>query len=540
MGSRQPSLKALALPLLCSVGVATAGILDYPAVPRALNGTTLPPTNSVPPTSSGPATTTTSSSSSSSASSRSSSTSSTTTTTIAGGTTGGEAPPTTTTPPNTTDGPTTGDSGSTTSTITAPPVITVDWSSVTLSSTDGVSTATHDSHGWPIIPVINCWFCPPSGGGGSSGGGIVIPGITGPGVFPPPHPDVIKSLGFSTNMPSITLDPEGDPSFPTEAPTQDPTDSPTDSPTTTVSPTSTSTTSSCKSTTTGYDEFVTCSTITGSAVLSTSLDCSTSTSTTVGCDVTETTTTTTVPACPASASGSISAAYSSAREAGATVVDGKTIPLAFWPQETDTPDTTLTGPIGLPTSITSSSSSSTTAETTTTTTTSSSSSSSESTPPATTTTDSPPETTSSAPTPTATWHLTAYSYSCEDKDDDSDFSYYSLQGYEDQNPHETCFNLRNGSTTLPQNSDTSNSCAFFSNGGWDGPHDCSSGTFDKPSSFVIRGGFCTVYSEPDCTGDSNGLSAYSYQGCTSVEDGWVDFDSWGSFRCFAFPNQGDD
>lgn len=60
----------------------------------------------------------------------------------------------------------------------------------------------------------------------------VIPGIVGPGILPPPPAAIEISLGFSANMPSITLDPQGNPSYPTE-----PTNKPTNGPTTSPSPT---------------------------------------------------------------------------------------------------------------------------------------------------------------------------------------------------------------------------------------------------------------------------------------------------------------
>ncbi|TVY25613.1 hypothetical protein LHYA1_G006319 [Lachnellula hyalina] len=99
------------------------------------------------------------------------------------------------------------------------------WDKATPTTTTGVSSATHDSHGWPIIPIAHCWFCPPGNGGGG-GFGVVIPDVTGPGILPPPTQGVKPPVGFSSNMPPITLDAAGDPTFDTVEPTSQPTDSP--------------------------------------------------------------------------------------------------------------------------------------------------------------------------------------------------------------------------------------------------------------------------------------------------------------------------
>ncbi|TVY42216.1 hypothetical protein LSUB1_G003911 [Lachnellula subtilissima] len=98
------------------------------------------------------------------------------------------------------------------------------WDKATPTTTTGVSSATHDSHGWPIIPIAHCWFCPP-GNGGDGGFGVVIPDVTGPGILPPPAEGVKPPVGFSSNMPPITLDAAGDPTFDTVEPTNQPTDS---------------------------------------------------------------------------------------------------------------------------------------------------------------------------------------------------------------------------------------------------------------------------------------------------------------------------
>ncbi|TVY44268.1 hypothetical protein LOCC1_G006809 [Lachnellula occidentalis] len=101
-------------------------------------------------------------------------------------------------------------------------LLVYNWAKATPTTTTGVSSATHDSHGWPIIPLAHCWFCPPDTGGGGGGGGIVIPDITGPGILPPGD---TPPVGFSSNMPAITLDAAGDPTFDTVEPTSEPTDS---------------------------------------------------------------------------------------------------------------------------------------------------------------------------------------------------------------------------------------------------------------------------------------------------------------------------
>ncbi|OTA98039.1 hypothetical protein M426DRAFT_28833 [Hypoxylon sp. CI-4A] len=149
---------------------------------------------------------------------------------------------------------------------------------------------------------------------------------------------------------------------------------------------------------------------------------------------------------------------------------------------------------------------------------------------ASTSTEEPTSTTSSAPSPTATWHLTAYNTDCETQKDSSDFSYYALSGYDDQSPNETCIKLKGD---LQTSSDTTNSCGWYQGGGFTGPDPCSQGSFDQPASFSILTGFCTIYKNDDCTGDHNGVDSMEYSGCTSVKDGWVDLDGWGSMRCFA-------
>ncbi|XXH02384.1 mitochondrial Homoaconitase [Hypoxylon texense] len=119
-------------------------------------------------------------------------------------------------------------------------------------------------------------------------------------------------------------------------------------------------------------------------------------------------------------------------------------------------------------------------------------------------------TTTSAASPTATWFLTL--------------------GYGKQQLHETCISLKKN---LPQESETSESCEWFTNGGHSAGAACSAGTFDKPTSFLIRSGFCTVYSEDGCTGDSNGITSTEYTGCTNTGDLITFPDTWRSMQCFA-------
>ena len=142
------------------------------------------------------------------------------------------------------------------------PILVINWDKVTPITTSGVSLATHDSHGWPIIPVAHCWFCPHNEGGDTGGDAIIIPSIigmsenphpffsflsffssnisSGPGILPPPSPGVEPPIGLSTNMPTITLNAAGDPTFDLVEPTNQPTNS------------ATSTTSESKSSSSSY------------------------------------------------------------------------------------------------------------------------------------------------------------------------------------------------------------------------------------------------------------------------------------------------
>ncbi|KUI54633.1 hypothetical protein VP1G_10694 [Cytospora mali] len=440
------------------------------------------------------------------------------------------------------------------SSTTAPPIITINWSTVTLDSTTGISTATHDSHGWPIIPVLHCWFCPPGGG---SDGGIIIPGVTGPGILPPPSADVESSLGFSTNMPSITLDSQGDPTYSSE-----PTSNPTTKPTTSASSSSSATCTASSTVTDCVTETIYSTLIFASSMSSSTTDFSTSVSTTttkscstvIGCSVTGTTATTSSAiasttmegqSCAVNASASISSLYASAFSAAVTVVSGTTIPLAFY-AETATDGLTVAS-FGFNTSSTSassplpsSSSVSTDPSTSRSSTLSTSSSSSTTVGSATSasrttmssgssTVLSPTSATSSAASAAATWELTAYDTSCDDRD--SDFSYYTLRGTGVQSVDETCLVIQ---SNLPMGVD-GDTCEFFEDGGFDGPKSCSSGTFSQPKSFVIRNGFCTIHHGTDCAGGAyNGADSEEFSGCTNVHDAFLDLEGWGSIQCFAY------
>jgi hypothetical protein len=205
--------------------------------------------------------------------------------------------------------------------VTSLSTILIDWSTITPTTTTGVTKATHNPDGWPIIPGLHCWFCPPNRE--TSGIGFVLPGIRGPGILPPPLPGEVPPSGFSSDMPPITVDTAGDPSYDSTEPTGQPSNS--------ASTTSAkSSSSSCTRTTTGYDLYVTCTSATGSPV---STSCETSTVTTTGCDIEMTVSTTTVDACPLSVLVSISAEYLSEAAAVGTVVSGTTYPLALWPTE---------------------------------------------------------------------------------------------------------------------------------------------------------------------------------------------------------------
>ncbi|RYP81602.1 hypothetical protein DL770_005853 [Monosporascus sp. CRB-9-2] len=132
-------------------------------------------------------------------------------------------------------------------------------------------------------------------------------------------------------------------------------------------------------------------------------------------------------------------------------------------------------------------------------------------------------------------HTRSYQYNTECGEEKRE--YYSLRGYGEQGPNKTCIDLKN----LPQLSDTSESCRFFTGGGtsWG---DCSEATFDNPTSFVIRNGFCTPYPEEGCQGDSDGslnpgITDGSHPGCTNIEPQFALPDTWRSMKCAASLSQ---
>jgi hypothetical protein len=105
-----------------------------------------------------------------------------------------------------------------------------------------------------------------------------------------------------------------------------------------------------------------------------------------------------------------------------------------------------------------------------------------------------------------------------------------LGGFEGQSTHESCISLKHG---LPQFSLDSNSCSWFTHGGADPSQPCSAGTFDTPTAFIIRNGFCTIYTNDDCTGDFNGIDNGQYKGCTNYDTTKFLPKTWLSMECFA-------
>ncbi|KAI4866637.1 hypothetical protein F4820DRAFT_416228 [Hypoxylon rubiginosum] len=86
--------------------------------------------------------------------------------------------------------------------------------------------------------------------------------------------------------------------------------------------------------------------------------------------------------------------------------------------------------------------------------------------------------------------------------------------------HETCISLK---ANLTQESETPESCEWFTNDGHNPGAVCSAGTFEKPTSFLIRGDFCAVYSDDGSTRDSNGITSTKF-----------DFlNIWRFMQCFA-------
>ncbi|KAE8445910.1 hypothetical protein EG329_012689 [Mollisiaceae sp. DMI_Dod_QoI] len=133
-----------------------------------------------------------------------------------------------------------------------------------------------------------------------------------------------------------------------------------------------------------------------------------------------------------------------------------------------------------------------------------------------------------APSPTSTsfWELTLYNTTCEDHASaDLSYSYYTLTGSGPVGSN-SCTPLQNP----PQ--DSLDSCVWFTDAGVNPGQPCSAGTFQYPTSYVIRNGFCVVYSDDDCSsGETVAIDAANPLTCsdTSSDDGLPT--TWLSFRC---------
>lgn len=141
-----------------------------------------------------------------------------------------------------------------------------------------------------------------------------------------------------------------------------------------------------------------------------------------------------------------------------------------------------------------------------------------------------PTTTPAAPIPTATWTIAIYS------EPNCAGDYYSLEGYNIDSSADQCLVLRGGD--LPQTSNASTSCRWFTNGGfsWD---DCSTSTLTQPLSWSVLGGVCTAYDTNTCTDDGNADAYDPTQGCHSYSASNLDIKTWISLRCGALPNIGE-
>jgi len=108
---------------------------------------------------------------------------------------------------------------------------------------------------------------------------------------------------------------------------------------------------------------------------------------------------------------------------------------------------------------------------------------------------------------------------------------YELKGTGGQGPNEECIPLQNGKP------DSLWGCSFFGTGGKPSQA-CSAGTFTKPASFNIKGGFCTVYSTSDCTDNSlaPGIDSSDSKGYTDISPTMNLPETWLSLNCFAFPD----
>ncbi|TFA97437.1 hypothetical protein CCMA1212_010831 [Trichoderma ghanense] len=141
-----------------------------------------------------------------------------------------------------------------------------------------------------------------------------------------------------------------------------------------------------------------------------------------------------------------------------------------------------------------------------------------------------PTTTSAVPTPTATWTIAIYS------EPDCAGDYYSLEGYNLDSPDDECLVLRGGG--IPTTSNTSTTCRWFTNGGFDWD-DCSTSTLTQPLSWSVLGGVCTAYDTDTCTDDGNADAYDPAQGCHNYSASNFDTKTWISLQCGAQPGIGD-
>jgi hypothetical protein len=93
--------------------------------------------------------------------------------------------------------------------------------------------------------------------------------------------------------------------------------------------------------------------------------------------------------------------------------------------------------------------------------------------------------------------------------------------------NEFCIPLQHGS-------DPSFNCGWYTAGGFGSAQPCSAGTFSKPTSFNIANGFCTIYTNDDCTGYANKIASSEFAGCTDFSS-TIDLpETWLSMQCFAY------
>ncbi|KAF4467862.1 glycoside hydrolase family 18 [Fusarium albosuccineum] len=146
------------------------------------------------------------------------------------------------------------------------------------------------------------------------------------------------------------------------------------------------------------------------------------------------------------------------------------------------------------------------------------------------TTSGTPTEPSDPPKPSYSWSATFYKNKCDEDITD----YYSVGGYGEQSLDAACVRLKD--PDVPERDDYKEYCRFFTDGGNEyGP--CSEATFDEVQSWVIRGGFCTIYDTDDCSGDriSGGISEDSDPGCTDKLPSRVVPKNWKAISCFAYP-----